>query len=87
MIVFMIMRISKITRGGQISLPADVRRRWNTSRIGMEDLGDKVIIRPAPDDPIAAARGAFAGQVRHTSEELRAIARGEEHLAESRRRR
>ena len=85
MIAFMIMRMSKITRGGQISVPAEVRRRWNTSRVAMEDLGDRLVVHPAPDDPIAAARGAFASRAGHTSDELRAISRREEQEAEARR--
>jgi len=30
---FMIMKTAKITRGGQISIPSSIRRRWNTSTI------------------------------------------------------
>jgi hypothetical protein len=45
-----------------------------------------VVLRPAPDDPIAAARGALkdlAGDV--TSEEMRREARAEEEELERRR--
>lgn len=87
MIPFMIMRMATITRGGQISVPAEIRRRWNTSRVVLEDQGDSLVVHPAPDDPIAAARGAFAGEGRHTSDELRAIWRREEQEAEARRER
>lgn len=74
----------KITAGGQISLPAAVRRRWATSTVGIEDLGDRVIVRPLPDDPIAAARGALKGRFPSTAE-LRAKAREDEIAAEARR--
>ena len=74
----------KITGGGQISLPAVVRKRWGTRTVSLEDLGDRVVVRPAPDDPIAAARGALK-DLPGTTEELRAIARADEERAQARR--
>jgi bifunctional DNA-binding transcriptional regulator/antitoxin component of YhaV-PrlF toxin-antitoxin module len=74
----------KITIGGQISLPAAVRRRWGTSLVAIEDHGDSVVVRPLPADPIAAARGAFAGRIGST-DELRRLARADELAAEERR--
>jgi hypothetical protein len=50
----------------------------------VEDLGDRVVVRPLPDDPIAAARGALAGRLGATGK-LRAIARSDEAAAEPRR--
>lgn len=85
MLRFMIMKTAKITRGGQISIPSSIRRRWGTSTLALEDLGDRVVLRPAPDDPIAAARGALAGELSMSSEELRAAARETEAQAERRR--
>ena len=79
------MKIAPITKGGQISVPAEVRRRWGTRKVTVEDKGDHVVLRPAPDDPVEAAYGAFAGRFRHTSEELRAMARVEEQRIEERR--
>jgi bifunctional DNA-binding transcriptional regulator/antitoxin component of YhaV-PrlF toxin-antitoxin module len=76
----------KITMGGQISLPAAVRRRWDTSVVSIEDRGDSVVVRPLPDDPVAAARGAFAGRIGSTAE-LRRIARADDLAAERRRQR
>ncbi len=77
------MKLRRITRGGQISLPADVRRRWNTARVGVEDLGDRLVITPLPDDPITAARGALEGRI--SSVGLRPQARKDETAAEARR--
>ena len=74
----------KITMGGQISIPAEVRRRWGTQRVVLEDRGDHLIVRPLPNDPIAAARGALKGELPGT-DELRAQARRDEVRAESRR--
>jgi len=82
MIAFMIMKMAKITRGGQISIPSSIRRRWGTSTLALEDLGDRVVLRPAPDDPIAAARGALAGELSMSSGQLRVHAREAEAVAE-----
>jgi AbrB family looped-hinge helix DNA binding protein len=53
------MTIVKVTASGQISLPASVRNRWGVSRVAVEDEGDQVLIRPLPDDAIAAAVGSL----------------------------
>ena len=55
--------------------------------VTLEDRGDHAVIRPAPDDPITAARGALthlAGGT--TSEEMRRDARTEEAEIDARRR-
>ncbi|MBA3376502.1 MAG: hypothetical protein H0U00_11955 [Actinobacteria bacterium] len=77
------MKLLKITTGGQISLPATVRRRWRTHRVRVDDLGDRLVITPVPDDPIAAARGALEGRI--SSAGLRVRARKDEAAAEARR--
>jgi bifunctional DNA-binding transcriptional regulator/antitoxin component of YhaV-PrlF toxin-antitoxin module len=64
-----------MSRGGQISIPSNIRRRWGTSTLALEDLGDRVVLRPAPDDPIGVARGGLAGDLSMSSGELRANAR------------
>ena len=45
---------------GQISLPADIRHRWQIRRVMLIDDGDSVTLRPVPDDPIAAVTGKYA---------------------------
>jgi bifunctional DNA-binding transcriptional regulator/antitoxin component of YhaV-PrlF toxin-antitoxin module len=73
----------KISKGGQVSVPAAIRHRWGGSTLALEDHGDHVVLRPAPDDPIAAARGALrdlAGEA--TSEEMRRQAREEDEELE-----
>ena len=76
-----------ISRGGQVSVPATVRKRWGTRAVLAEDRGDELVLRPAPDDPIAAVRGVFAAEVKGgpTTDELRADARAEEADLERRR--
>jgi AbrB family looped-hinge helix DNA binding protein len=86
MIFFMIMKTAKITRGGQISIPSGIRRRWGTSTLALEDLGDHVVLRPASDDPVGAARGALAAELTIDSRQLRAAARNAESAAEQHRR-
>jgi len=79
------MRTATISRGGQIQVPAEIRHRWGVSRVVLEDEGDAILIRPLPDDPIAAAQGSlsFAGL---TTTRAREALRQEELEAESRRR-
>jgi bifunctional DNA-binding transcriptional regulator/antitoxin component of YhaV-PrlF toxin-antitoxin module len=77
-------KMHKVTAGGQISLPAAVRSRWRTKNVGVEDHGDHVVVRPLPDDPIAAARGALKGKLAPTAE-LRRKAREDDSAAEVRR--
>ena len=71
----------KITSSGQVSIPAGVRRRWQTSRVDVEDHGDYVVVRPVPEDPVAAVRGIFKGRMKLTTDELRRRVREEERLA------
>jgi bifunctional DNA-binding transcriptional regulator/antitoxin component of YhaV-PrlF toxin-antitoxin module len=51
--------IAKVTTSGQVSLPASVRKRWRASKVVIDDQGDCVVVRPLPNDPIAAACGSL----------------------------
>jgi bifunctional DNA-binding transcriptional regulator/antitoxin component of YhaV-PrlF toxin-antitoxin module len=77
------MRLTKISQGGQIQVPAEVRRRWATRDVVIEDLGSSLSIRPLPDDPIGAAAGSLAGPG-PTGDEMRRQWREEELEAERR---
>ena len=79
----MTMKRLKISKGGQVSVPAEVRKRWNTSTVLVEDLGDSLLLRPVPDDPIEASRGILK-DLPYSSEELRKIGREEERRIEER---
>lgn len=87
MTCFMHMKIRmKIFRGGQISIPGPIRHRWQTSNVALGDQGDRLVIEPAADDPIAAAEGALAEDFgRLDFGRLRRIARDDERAAEKRR--
>lgn len=52
---------AKVTRNGQVSLPAELRHRWGTGSVLVIDRGNYAIVRPVPVDPLAALRGAHAG--------------------------
>jgi bifunctional DNA-binding transcriptional regulator/antitoxin component of YhaV-PrlF toxin-antitoxin module len=76
----------RISKGGQISIPASIRHRWGTATLSLEDHGDRIVLQPAPDDPIAAAEGALAGELGGLDPvRLRRRAREDEQVAELRR--
>jgi bifunctional DNA-binding transcriptional regulator/antitoxin component of YhaV-PrlF toxin-antitoxin module len=74
----------KVSRNGQVSVPAAVRHRWRTRSVLVIDRGDYAIVRPIPDDPLSALEGAHAGPG-VTAEDARAAERAAEHAAERRR--
>lgn len=86
MVFFMTMRKRmKISKGGQVSIPAPIRKRWGTTTVTLEDRGDEIVLKPAPDDPIEAAAGAFAGEGRGLGlETIRREEREAEREAEER---
>ena len=76
----------RISKGGQISIPASIRQRWGTTTLVLEDKGDRILLEPAPDDPIAAAEGALAEEFGAIdARRLRRAAREADRLAGSRR--
>ena len=74
----MTMKRLKISAGGQVSVPAPVRHRWKTRVVVADDRGDHLILRPAPEDPIEAAMGAFKNDSGLSSDEMRRQFREEE---------
>lgn len=87
MVAFMLMSTRmKITKGGQISIPAEIRHRWGTSTLAFTDEGERIVLEPADDDPIAAADGAFAEEFGGMDvDHMRSTARADERAAEARR--
>lgn len=76
---------AKVTNSGQVSIPATIRRRWDTDAVLVMDCGDYVIVRPLPTDPIAALKGAYA-RSGPSSEEIRQMERQAEQDREVARR-
>jgi bifunctional DNA-binding transcriptional regulator/antitoxin component of YhaV-PrlF toxin-antitoxin module len=74
-----------ISKGGQISIPAPIRHRWGTMTLTLDDEGDRIVLTPAPDDPIAAAEGALREFGPIDLAEMRAHAREDQQVAEERR--
>jgi bifunctional DNA-binding transcriptional regulator/antitoxin component of YhaV-PrlF toxin-antitoxin module len=87
MVVSMNMKMRmKISKGGQISVPALIRRRWGSSTVVLHDEGHRIIIEPVADDAIGAAEGVLAAEFGHLREgRLRDQARSDEQAAEDRR--
>jgi bifunctional DNA-binding transcriptional regulator/antitoxin component of YhaV-PrlF toxin-antitoxin module len=52
---------AKVTRNGQVSLPAELRHRWGADSVLVIDRGSYAIVRPIPEDTVASLRGAHAG--------------------------
>lgn len=77
------MKVTKISQGGQVQVPADVRRRWGTRDVLIEDEGAYIVISPVPADPIGAAMGSLAGTP-ISSDEMARQSREEEAGAEER---
>jgi hypothetical protein len=82
----MVMKTRRISKGGHLSIPATVRRRWATSTVVLDDQGDRIVIEPASDDPTAAAFGAMRAQLAGVDlAEMRRYAREDDRIAEERR--
>jgi bifunctional DNA-binding transcriptional regulator/antitoxin component of YhaV-PrlF toxin-antitoxin module len=78
------MKQASISKGGQVSIPAEVRHRWGTNRLLIDDRGDELVFRPLPMDPIGAARGALRGDgAGLASSEARRLTREEETDADT----
>jgi len=60
------MTISRATIKGQVIIPANLRKKFNiqkgTRLAIMEGEGQVIVIRPLPDDPVAASRGMLKGK-------------------------
>jgi len=48
-----------VSRNGQVSIPAAARARWKTLQVVVVDLGDRVVLRPLPAQPIRQLEGKY----------------------------
>lgn len=51
--------VRTISQNGQVSIPAAARSRWKARQVVVVDLGDRVVMRPVVDDPVAALQGKY----------------------------
>lgn len=77
--------VMKVSRNGQVSIPAEVRARWDITSVLVVDLGDRIVMRPLPADPVGALVGKYRGGP--TTESLRKLAREEDAAVERRKQR
>lgn len=77
--------VMKVSSNGQVSIPAEARARWRADQVVVVDLGDRVVMRPLPDDPLGAVRGKYRGRGPSTSD-ARADARADDDRHARRRR-
>jgi AbrB family looped-hinge helix DNA binding protein len=69
--------VMTVSRNGQVSIPADTRARWNTRRVVVVDLGDRVVMRPLGDHPVDDLEGKYRGRG-PTTDRARQQARNED---------
>lgn len=68
--------VMTVSQNGQVSIPADARSRWKARRVVVVDLGDRVVLRPMPDDGVEELEGKYRGRG-PTTDEARRRARQE----------
>lgn len=78
--------VMKVSSNGQVSIPAETRARWHADRVVVVDLGDRIVVRPLPKDPVGALVGKYKSLGPSTDQARRRV-RAEDAEAEVRRRR
>lgn len=76
--------VMRVSSNGQVSIPAGARSRWKAERVLVVDLGDRVVVRPLPLDPVGKLRGKYRNRGPGT-ERARREARSQDAVAERRR--
>jgi AbrB family looped-hinge helix DNA binding protein len=54
--------VMKVSSNGQVSIPAEARSRWMTERVVVVDLGDRIVVRPLPEDPVGSLVAKYRGR-------------------------
>jgi len=75
--------VMKVSGNGQVSIPAAARARWRAEHVMVVDLGDRLVIRPLPAEPVQALVGKDANRG-PSSSRARASARGDDTRRERR---
>lgn len=69
--------VMKVSRNGQVSVPAEARARWQADRMVVVDLGDRIVMRPLTEGGVAGLVGKYAGPG-PTTDELRRLSRADD---------
>jgi len=75
--------VMKVSRNGQVSIPAEARARWGAERVVVVDLGDRVVLRPVTPGGIDELVGKYA-DTEPSTDALRAAERRDEARREGR---
>jgi AbrB family looped-hinge helix DNA binding protein len=75
--------VMKVSRNGQVSIPAEARARWGAERVVVVDLGDRVVLRPVTPGGIDELVGKYA-DTGPSTDALRAAERRDEARREGR---
>jgi len=75
----------KVSRNGTVSLPAEVRKRWNTDTVVITDLPSGLVVRPLDPDFVRSLMGKYRHLAKETVDEGRRAAREEEAEREEQR--
>lgn len=76
--------VMKVSANGQVSIPAEARARWHASQVVVVDLGDRIVMRPLSDHPLADLRGKYRRRG-PSSQQARRQARSDDAAAVRRR--
>lgn len=77
--------VMKVSCNGQVTIPAEVRTRWKADRVAVVDLGDRMVVRPLPEDPVGDLVGKYPRSP--STDSTRRRARADDGAIEARRRR
>lgn len=69
--------VMKVSTNGQVSIPATARARWGARRMLVVDLGDRLVMRPLPEDAVGGLRGKYRDRLA-ASNRLRNMSRSED---------
>jgi bifunctional DNA-binding transcriptional regulator/antitoxin component of YhaV-PrlF toxin-antitoxin module len=72
--------VMKVSSNGQVSIPAEVRSRWNAEAVQVVDMGDYLVIGPHRDraQVLRELQGKYAGRGPSTDEMRREEREAEE---------
>ena len=76
--------VMKVSANGQVSIPAEVRARWNTEKVVIADMGDYIVIGPMSENPLDELVGKYPARGPST-DEMRRMDREEDARYEAKR--